>query len=195
MLINQIQQISATDTQSKIALFIRHAEREEGKGKYLSTKGLSSSESFGERLKSLDIPIVKIYSSPELRCVQTSLKINQQISNMENEVIISKKLSNLQINDEIIYQKLYEKHNFNYRLLFDNWKKQKYYEALFSPHELQQRATDYISSTCTEPGLTIYISQSGTVAGLGYVFDKLDYNVNNGEWIDYLEGFYLKVDF
>lgn len=193
MILDDIRRIIQENPNVKLAVFIRHAERNDGVGNMLTENGIGESEKIGFELKSLNCPI-KIYTAPELRCVQTAEIINQRISEMENEIIITNKLSNLQIKNNNTYQKLYKEYNFIYKDLYDQWKNGKYYDALYSPKELLKRADSFIKATCTETGITLYISQSGTVAGIGYVYDLLDYDVPTGEWIDFLDGFVVKME-
>jgi len=91
-------------------LFIRHGEKSECLGCLLTQDGISQSEIFGCELKKLNIS-VKIYTSPELRCVQTAEIINKTISAMEDDIIISNNLGvpGIQVFDIDAYLKLYSK--------------------------------------------------------------------------------------
>ena len=42
-------------------------------------------------------------------------------------------------------------------------------------------------------GITLYISQSGTVACTGYALNLTDYKNVDHEWVDYLDGYIFKL--
>lgn len=192
-IINEICNIFKINSNSKIAVFIRHGEREEGLGSLLTSKGQIQSKIFGQQLKDIKVPI-KIYTSPELRCIQTAEIINNLISNMNNEIIISNKLGipGLQILNNEVFQQKYSYFNFNYRNLFSEWKKGLHYDALRDPVSLMNLSNEYLERTCTSEGITLYVSQSGTIAGIGYALKLVDYDIEKDEWVNNLDGFIIK---
>lgn len=177
---------------NKTIIFVRHAEREEGKGKLLTDIGIQNSGKFGTELSKLNQSI-KIYTAPELRCVQTAEIINQKISSMEQDIIISNKLANLQIKNNDLYNRLYRETNFIYKKLYLKWKKGCHYDALFSPNELFNRTMTFINSTSENNNITLYISQSGTIAHIGFALNKLNYDDSEDSWINFLDGFIIKL--
>ncbi len=117
---------------------------------------------------------------------------------MEQEIIISNKLANLQIKNNDLYNKLYHNKlyretNFIYKEIYLKWKKGCYYDALFSPDELFDRTMDYINSTSENNCITLYISQSGTIANIGFALNKLNYEDSEDSWINFLDGFIIKL--
>ncbi|GHT01630.1 hypothetical protein AGMMS50276_30040 [Synergistales bacterium] len=194
MNLEKIKNIFGLNPNSMIALFIRHGEKSECFGSLLTQDGIFQSENFGYELKRLNIP-VKIYTSPEMRCVQTAVIINKTISSMEDDIIISNKLGvpGIQIFDIDAYQELCSKVNFHYREIYAQWKKGKHYDALRPPIMLKDTAEEFIKSTCINRGITLYVSQSGTIAGIGYVLRLVDYDIIAGEWVNFLDGFVLDI--
>jgi hypothetical protein len=194
MNLEKIKSIFELNPNSKIALFIRHGEKSECLGSLLTQDGISQSENFGYELKKLNIP-VKIYTSPELRCVQTAVIINKTISSMEDDIIISNKLGvpGIQIFDIDAYMELCSKDNFHCKEIYAQWKKGEHYDALRHPIMLKDMSEEFIKLTCINRGITLYVSQSGTVAGIGYVLRLVDYNIPAGEWVNFLDGFILDI--
>ena len=194
MNLEKIKIIFELNSNSKIALFIRHGEKSEGIGSLLTQVGISQSENFGCELMKLNIP-VKIYTSPELRCVQTAVIINKAISSLKDDIIISNKLGlpGIQILDVDAYMELSSKGNLRYKEIYAQWKKGNHYDALIPPIMLKDIAGEFLKSTCINRGITLYVSQSGTIAGIGYVLRLVDYDVPAGEWVNFLDGFVLDI--
>lgn len=192
MLLDNIIGYLPTSNNNKTIIFVRHAEREEVKGKLLTDIGIQNSEKFGTELSKLNQSI-KIYTAPELRCIQTAEIINQKISSMEQDIIISNKLANIQIKNNDLYNKLYRETNFIYKKLYLKWKKGCYYDALFSPDELFNRTMNFINSTSENNNITLYVSQSGTIANIGFALNKLNYDDSEDSWINFLDGFIMKL--
>jgi len=194
MNLEKIKIIFELNPNSKTALFIRHGEKSECPGSLLTQYGISQSENFACELKKLNVP-VKIYTSPELRSVQTAGIINKTISSMEDDIIISNKLGvpGIQVFDTGAYMELCSKNNFHYREIYAQWKNGKHYDALRPPVMLKSMAKEFIKSTCIDRGITLYVSQSGTVAGIAYVLGLVNYDISAGEWVDFLDGFALDI--
>lgn len=192
MVLQKIDEIFENSQNSKIALFIRHGEKSGSSMGLLSESGKIAVKSFANNLKKLGCP-VNIISSPELRCVQTSNIINEIISHNENDIILSNKLGypGLHISNSTIYQQLYQRKKA--REIFYEWEKGLHFDCLRTPQDLRKLSMEFIRRSCAENGITIFISQSGTVSGIGYSLGLLDFNVADGEWIDYLDGFYMDL--
>jgi len=194
MNLEKIKNIFELNPNSKIALFIRHGEKSECHESLLTQDGISQSEYFGYELKKMNIP-VKIYTSPKLRCVETAVLINKSISSMKDDIIISNKLGvpGIQISDNDAYLEFCSKTNFQYKEIYAQWIKGKHYDILRPPMMLKDVAEEFIKSTCINRGITLYVSQSGTVAGIGYVLRLVNYDVTAGEWVNFLDGFILDI--
>ena len=188
-----ISEIFETDHETKLAVVIRHGENEQGMEGLLSKVGIMHTEAFADSLKSLKQP-VRIYTSPKLRCVQSANIINNVISGGKKDIILTSKLGEpgIQILNYDIFLDLYAEKRC--REIFSEWKEKQHYDALLNPVELRKKAELFFRSTCITTGITLYLSQSGTVAGLGYAFNKTDYDVQNGQWVPYLDGFFLNVN-
>ena len=195
MNLEKVKNIFEINQNSRIALFVRHGEKGETPGSLLTQDGIHQSENFGYDLKKLNIP-VKIYTSPEMRCVQTALIINKIISSMKDDIIISNMLGlpGIQLLDNDVYIELCSKSNLRYKEIFAQWKNGEHYDALRPPIMLKEMAKEFIKSTCINRGITLYLSQSGTIAGIGYVLKIIDYDIPAGEWVNFLDGFVLDVD-
>lgn len=193
MILDEIEKVFQQNQNSRIALFIRHAERDNGEYSLITKNGVATSEVFGAKIKKLNIP-TKIYSSPELRCVQTAKIINNIASNMENEIILTNKLGNpgMQILDINKYQKLYAEFNFIYKDIYRKWKIGKYWDALRRPDDLKKIAESFIGSKTGKQGITLFVSQSGTMVNMAHSLNIAEYDENN-QWIDYLDGFFIQL--
>lgn len=191
---NAIKKIFQTVPNAKVALFLRHAERESVIKALLTKKGIEASTAFGKELKSLNVP-VKIYSSPELRCVQTAELINREVSSMESEIILTSKLGKpgLQIRDNEKFQKLYESFNLVYKDIYKEWKAGKYYDILRNPNELKEMSEVFINAKTEQNGVTLFVSQSGTIANISYALKIADYDTDKAEWVDFLDGFFIQL--
>lgn len=42
-------------------------------------------------------------------------------------------------------------------------------------------------------GITVYVSQSGTIACVGYSFGLTDYKADGDDWVRFLDGFVLEL--
>lgn len=189
-IIDEINNVLNQNLDSKIAVFIRHGERDEKPGSTLTPNGRTQAEFFGQQLREINIP-VKIYTSPEHRCVETAEIITKLISNMNTEIIISNKLGipGLQVLNTEMFQQRYSEYNFNYRNLFSDWQKGQHYDVLRDPVSLKDLSNDFLEKTCVSKGITLYVSQSGTIAGIGYALKLVDYNIEKDEWVNNLDGF------
>lgn len=186
----RISEIASLNPYSKIAVVIRHGENEAGREGLLSEYGIRHTKEFAFHLKSLKLP-VHIYSSPKLRCVQSANIINAVISDGNHDIILTSSLGEpgIQILNYEKFLSLYAEKRC--RDIFAEWKEHNHYDALATPEELRKRAEKFLHSTCINSGITLYVSQSGTVAGMGYSLNKTDYDVRHGQWVPYLDGFFL----
>lgn len=175
-------------------VFIRHGEKSSDSQFFgstlLSKKGESDSIIFGEKLKSLEIPI-RVFSSPEFRCIQTSKLISKSFNN--TDIILTKVLGEpgIQIRNVEKYNKVYEEKKC--REIFTEWKKGNYYDILLSPDELRNNLKKFLETYHDFKGITVCVTQSGTVAHIGHVLGTKSYNVENSEWVDFLDGFCIGI--
>lgn len=192
MILSAVEVLIKKGASKKLALFIRHGEKINDSTGLLSENGIQQSIKFGRDLCKLQCH-VHIYSSPEPRCVQTANLINNELSYCKNAIVKSNVLGQpgAHISNNEIYQELYKK--FKCREIYHQWKNGAHYDALRSPEELKNITKNFILQTCTNEGVTLYVSQSGTVAGMGYALSQCDYDVEHDFWIEFLDGFCIKV--
>ncbi|MEE1059793.1 MAG: phosphoglycerate mutase family protein [Treponema sp.] len=192
MIIQEIRDLLNNNPHSKIALVIRHGEKNYAPNGLLSENGIVSTKKFATDLKNLGYQ-VNIVSSPELRCIQTANIINEILSNNENEIILSNKLGcpGLQVLNINIYKALYKIKKA--REIFYEWKEGFHLDCLRTPKELNKLSMEFFRKSCKDSNITLFISQSGTVSGIGYSLGLLDYDKAHDEWIGFLEGFFLEI--
>jgi hypothetical protein len=189
---NKIKKILDENSNSKIAIFLRHADKSQDGDSYLTQKGVDDTVNLAYKLQGLNTNI-RIFTSPEPRCEQTAKIIHSRLQIPSDQLYFSNALGKpgLQILDNDLYEKLY--HEFKCRDIFHQWKNGKHYNALRNPKLLKYVANIFFQTTCTEKGITLYISQSGTVASIGYALELLNYDVTDDEWVDFLEGFMISI--
>lgn len=182
-----INELKNTDN---LCVFIRHGEKDIN-NYCLTDKGKRDIIEFGNLLCMLNKKII-VYSSPEIRCVETAAIINN-IVNEDNEICVSNVLGKpgIQVKDEIKYTKLIDA--MRCRDIFKAWKKGMHDEAMNSPETIKIRIKEFFKKTSLKNGITIYISQSGTVACTGYSLGLIDYKANDDEWVDFLDGYVFKL--
>ena len=192
MLFNTIKKIIDNNPEDKVVLFLRHAEKNIDGLSSLTARGVADTIQLAYQLQTLKTDIY-IFSSPEPRCEQTAKIIHSQLSNTKTKIRFSNALGKpgLQILDNTLYTKLYAQ--FKCREIFHQWKNGLHYDALRSPEQLKKLANTFFETTSSNKGITLYISQSGSVASLGYALNLIDYQVTEGEWVNFLDGFILTI--
>ena len=172
-------------------IFIRHSEKNLN-GYDLSSEGKKQSLKFAEKLCMTNRQI-KVFSSPEQRCIETATIINNRINGESSNILISNTLGKpgIQVKNEIEYAKLTD--NLRCRDVFSEWKKGKYSEAMYRPESIKEKIIPFFESTLLGDGIAVYISQSGTVACTGYALGLIDYNHINDDWVNYLDGYILRL--
>lgn len=185
----EMEAIFFNNPAAKVALFVRHAEKEPLNPVGISAKGIIDSEEMGDYLRDVN-KTVYIYSSPEYRCVQTAKIISERLYCTEIVETNFLGVPGAQIIDESAYAKLYEK--YLCREIFSQWKQGLHYDIMCSPIQLKKRTIDFFKKNF-KSGINLCISQSGTIASIGYALGLVDYNVAAGEWVAYLDGFSKSV--
>ena len=190
MIIDEIIRKLADNSSSRLAVFIRHGEKDKF-GAYpalITEQAKKDAEAMGLRLRDLKISI-KIYSSPELRCVQTAKILNQKISGTSSDIVLTSFLGEpgIQVKDNKKYLELFDEHGA--RKIYGQWKAGKYYDALRTVEDLCSELSSFLKKTSTESKISLFVSQSGTVAALGYALGLCNYNIEEKEWVPFLDGF------
>lgn len=185
-----LKKIVDNSPKHKIVLFLRHAEKKTDGSSSLTDQGIKQTIQLASDLQKLNTKI-NIFSSPESRCKQTATIFHTYLGNIDDEIKFSNSLGKpgLQILDEALYEKLYNQ--FKCREIFHQWKQGLHYDVLRNPEQLLCLANNLFHKSAIPQGVTLYISQSGTVASLGYALNLVDYQIPEGEWVDFLDGFML----
>lgn len=190
-LIQEIKKHSAP----KIALLMRHGDREQipsgefGNEIMLNEKGKQRSIEFGEGLK--EFPVVKIYTSPIPRCVQTAQLISQGFGK-DLEIIQSKCLGDpgLHTLDEKIAGEFYLEHGFHEMLR--RFVNNEDIPGVPDIKQLKDTMTDFLTSSTNDDGLTVFVTHDSLIAMFQHCVDGTIYTVDN--WVDYLEGMVFKIE-
>ena len=184
--LNQLQ------NSGNICIFIRHGEKNLD-GYDLSSEGKKQSLEFAEKLYLLNKEI-NVFSSPEQRCIETATIINNRVNGESSNISLSSALGKpgIQVKNEIEYAKLTD--TMRCRDIFSEWKRGKCCEAMHRPEIVKERVISFFEKTSFKnDGITLYISQSGTVACTGYALNLTDYKNVDHEWVDYLDGYIFRL--
>ncbi|WP_029542161.1 histidine phosphatase family protein [Selenomonas sp. AB3002] len=176
---------------NRICAFIRHGEKDVEKFS-LTDIGRKNVINFSKLLLALQKPIL-IYTSPEDRCIETATIVSSTIGNNKYDYITSNYLGKpgIQVKNEIEYAKL--TNLMKCREIFAEWKTGMHYDAMYNPTTIRTKILDFFTCTSINNGITLYISQSGTIACTGYSLGLVDYMVSDREWVDYLDGYILRL--
>lgn len=174
-----------------ICIFIRHGEKDTTQY-CLTEKGKREIIAFSKKLITFGQRI-QIYSSPEKRCVETASIINSIVNEAENEVCCSAFLGKpgVQVKNETAYTKLTD--TMKCRDIFKEWKNGLHTDAINSLETIREEAMAFFGNTAIQNAITLYISQSGTVACTGYALGLVDYKADFDDWVDFLDGYILRV--
>lgn len=174
-----------------VCIFIRHGEKNIDSYD-LSIDGKSKSLEIAEKLCLLGKQI-NIFSSPEQRCLETAIIINNRINGESRGISISDALGKpgIQVKNEAEYAKLTD--TMRSRDIFSEWKNEQYYEAMYSPESIREQIVTFFERTAIRNGITLYISQSGTVACTGYSLSLTDYSNTDYGWVNYLNGYIFRL--
>lgn len=174
-----------------ICIFIRHGEKNIN-AYDLSEEGKKQSLTLASQLLELDQQI-RIFASPEQRCMETANIINDIIGSGFGLFYVSDILGKpgVQVKNIIEYTKLTD--TMRCRDIFFEWKMGKHHKAIYNPKTIQEKILDFFRQTCLKEGVTLYISQSGTVACTGYSLNLVDYGSSDNEWVGYLDGYIVRL--
>lgn len=196
--ISRIEQIFKQNSDTKVALFIRHGERANAcsditpLGTLLTPKGIETAKTIGAKLKKIPTTF-RLYTSPVFRCIQTAKAINEVLSNGEFEITISNKLGEpgLPILNGDIAGPLYSSKGC--KELYDEWKRELHYDALRNPGDLKKLVEEMIDKACNQPGVSIFVSHDATIAAMQFAMGLGEYDISKNEWIDFLDGFFIEL--
>ena len=183
--------VSELSIGNTICVFIRHGEKDTERY-CLTEKGKNEIIEFRKSLLLLKKQI-QIYTSPESRCIETAVMINDFINEGNREVYHSEFLGKpgIQVKDEIAYTKLTS--TMKCRNIFKEWKNGLHVDAMHSPKIIKSKTIEFFEKTALKNEITLYISQSGTVACTGYALGLVDYQTDFNDWVNYLDGYILRL--
>ncbi len=172
---------------SNACVFIRHGEKDID-NYCLTDNGRKEITKFSDSLRLLNKKII-LYSSPENRCIETATIIDNIVNGTGKGIYTSDVLGKpgIQVKNQNEYNKLTDK--MRCRDIFKEWKEDMHPEAMNSQEFIKAEMVKFFEKTSIKDGITIYIAQSGTVACTGYSLGIIDYKVDNGEWVDFLDGY------
>lgn len=189
-----INELEKYDKNAKIALIIRHGDRDEipdgefGNDVLLNKKGIRNSIQFGKGLSSFSIN--KIFSSPVQRCIQTAENIvkgfNQNIQIAETKtlgdpgVYIYDEKSAGKYFLEKGFEKLYIEYMFKIKI-----------PGMYSITDGSIKMENFIKDYTKYAGITIFVTHDSLIAFFDYYLKKKIYTKEN--WVKYLDGIIYKV--
>jgi broad specificity phosphatase PhoE len=185
-MIDKIKQYPAN---SKLALLLRHADRDRiptgtfGNEVLLNEKGVANSLHFGSEL--IDYKINKIYTSPIQRCFQTAEFIADGYRK-KIEIIPTKSLGDpgLHILDEKIAGNFFIKHGFDE--MYERFISGIEIPGVLRAKEFRIEMSRFIKEHSRENGLTLFITHDMLIAFYHFSIDKTIYTKDN--WVNYLSG-------
>ena len=177
-------------SEGTVCVFIRHGEKDI-RSYGLTEQGKSEIRRFGQMLYALRKPVV-VYSSPEERCMETGLIINEIINGSNNKCVVSDILGKpgVQVKDDSLYALLTD--TMRCRDIFKEWKQGMHFDAMNTPKFIKKKMMGFFKNTALLNGITVYVSQSGTVACTGLALGLVDYMENDDDWVNYLDGYILR---
>lgn len=191
MIVENLVKSKKNNPNSKLAVFIRHGEKSQNSEvpALITEQAKFDIKFMANELTKIELDI-QIYSSPELRCVETAKIYNQITSNSKN-IILSSFLGDpgVQVEDldnyfELFYQK-------GARTLYEEWIEGKHYSILKSPQLLKKKLNEFLKTLPRTNDVTILISQSLTIATLEHSLGVRDYDISKDQWVSYLDGFII----
>ncbi len=179
----------------KNVLLIRHAERyafkdgQLGNDVSITDNGITTAVNFGKSLR--DKGLVKIFTSPVKRCVQTAERIKEGLAD-DVQIVESQALgmpSTYIENDKIAGKYLTKTDFYNGYLSYVNGGKRP---GFYSLSEGSERLETFLKSTSCDKKLTLYISHDSIVSF--FIFYKTKYVFTRENWLNFLDGILLNYD-
>ena len=191
MIINKLKDYNEN---AKIALIIRHADRELipkgeiGNEILINEKGVKNSMEFGKLLKQYNVN--KIFTSPISRCVQTSEIITKGYDK-NIEIIKSNALGDpgLHVSNEKEAGDFYLK--FGFDEMYKRYKNNQEIPGVPKPSELKELMTNFIKTNTNQKGITIFVTHDSVIAFYVFALNRKTYTKDN--WINYLSGMILEI--
>lgn len=190
-----IDKLKMHSSDSKLALLIRHGDREQipngefGNEILLNEKGKQNSIALGKSLR--EFPVRRILTSPIPRCVQTAEFISKGYGS-SLEIIETKSLGapGLHIADEKIAGECFLKYGLDG--MYQRFTKGEIIPGIPDAKELHYRISTFIQETANQDGITIFVTHDMLIAFCHYSLSKKVYSKDN--WINYLDGLIYKIE-
>ena len=192
---NLIKELEGYSPESKLAMMIRHGDREKipagefGNDVLLNTKGEENAFVLGKSLQGFCVN--KIFTSPIQRCVQTA-EFMAKGYGKEVEIIQTTALGapGLHVTDEVVAGEYYLEHGF-FKIL-DEFIKGETSPGIRNSDQYYTVMTDFIKSHTSNNGLTIFVTHDSMVALYHYCHDQTIYTQEN--WVKYLDGLIINTN-
>lgn len=183
--------VNVLSTRDTVCAFIRHGEKDDSHFG-LTERGKAEIERIGLLISTLRKP-VKLYASPEFRCLETAVLMGKVIHGSGYDIQTSTMLGKpgVQVRNEEKYSLLTDR--MRCRDIYREWKTGLHRDAMQTPAFIKTETLRFLHQTCLQHGITVYISQSGTIACVGYSFGQTDYKADDDEWVSFLDGFILEL--
>lgn len=192
MIVNEIAQ-ALDGGSSRLAVFIRHGEKQMLRAgpALITQQAKKSSSELGARLRDFKVSI-KVYSSPELRCVQTAEVLSKEIFGVDSYISVTSFLGQpgIHVKNNMTYLDIFKE--YGARVIYSQWKNGKYHDSLRTVDDLRSELSSFLGKTAMDSRISLFVSQSGTIAALGYALGLKNYDIENNEWVSFLDGFVLK---
>lgn len=188
-----IEELKKHPTNSKLAMLIRHADREKiphgefGNEIPINEKGKQNATEFGKQLQGQKIN--RIFTSPIYRCIQTAEHISIGY-NKQLEIITSKSLGDpgLHTLDELIAGEFYLK--FGFDELYRRFINGEVTPGVTSSNDYHAAMNKFLNDNTTETGLTLFVTHDSLIAFYDFCLSGKVYTKEN--WVKYLSGLILK---
>jgi broad specificity phosphatase PhoE len=188
-----IEELKKYSADSKIAMLIRHADREPipegdfGNEIPINETGKKNAIEFGAKLK--EHQINKILTSPIYRCIQTAEHISRGYG-QKLEITVTKSLGDpgLHLSDEQLAGEFYLKHGFEelYRKFING----EEMPGVVTPKAYHDKMDTLLKEHTSEKGLTIFVTHDSLIAFYDFCISGRIYSKEN--WVKYLTGLVLK---
>ena len=190
-----IEEIKKHSLDSKLALLIRHGDREQipqgefGNEILLNEKGKQNTIALGKSLR--EFPIKRIFTSPIPRCVQTAELIAEGFGS-SLEIVSTKCLGDpgLHTADEKNAGEFYLAHGFHE--ILKRFMRNETVPGVPDAKHFTNIMTEFLNESTTENGLTIFVTHDSLIAMYHYCLDETVYTIDN--WVNYLEGLVYKIE-
>lgn len=190
-----IDRLNNYNEKSKIALIIRHADRELipegefGNEVLINDKGKKNSINFGNQLQ--QYKICSIYTSPIERCIQTAEFIAKGY-NKKIKIIKTTSLGDpgLHVSNENKAGDFYLTYGFDE--MYRRYVNHQQIPGVPTPSELKKSMTQFIKTNTKKEGITIFITHDSVIAFYDFALNGKTYSKEN--WVNYLSGMIVKIN-